>query len=60
MNDDNNTPQETAPEVPNEPEVPQFPTDRIESSENEIPSFPNDRFEKGELMDIIQKIRNDL
>ncbi len=60
MSDEENKPQDTAPEPSNEPEIPQFPTDRIENSEIDIPSFPSDRFEKGELMDIIRKIQNDL
>ena len=60
MSDEENNPQDTAPEPPSEPEIPQFPTDRIENSEHDIPTFPNDRFEKGEIMEIIRKIQDDL
>ena len=60
MSDEENKPVDTAPKEPSQPEVPQFPTDRIESSEPAIPTFPSDRFEKGDLQDIITKIKNDL
>ncbi|WP_313253784.1 hypothetical protein [Empedobacter sp.] len=61
MNEDNNseTSQDTQPqETPPQPEIPQFPNDRIEI--NTIPIFPSDRIEKGGIGDIINKIKGDI
>lgn len=46
------------PQPPSEPETPQFPDDRIEI--NNIPIFPSDRIEKGDIGDILNKIKEDL
>ena len=62
MSDENENPQEE-PQVPqnppsSEPQPPQFPRDRIEITN--IPIFPSDRIEKGDINDIIRRIKEDL
>ncbi len=41
-------------EAPEQPQVPQFPTDRVELNLHPIPQFPTDRVEKGESSDQIK------
>lgn len=42
-------------ELPTQPTVPQFPTDRVELTLIETPQFPADRIERGETSEQISK-----